>query len=136
MKTALALEAAKKLIEIHEPDVVVLEDVWALGSRRGPRLRRLQSLITNHAEGQSLELHHLSRVQIRACFKATGAATRYEIAQAIAAHIHAFERRLPPPRQIWEAEDKRMSLFDAAALALTFYSQERNEFARFEKHAA
>ena len=86
-------------------------------------MRRLQSLVANHAKGQALEVCTFTRNEIRECFKATGAATRYEIAQVIASQIHAFSHRLPPPRKPWKSEDSRMGLFNAAALVLTFYCQ-------------
>lgn len=123
-KNALTLEAAKKLIEIHQPDVLVLQDVSAPESRRTERIRRLHRLIASHAEGQAIEVCRYTRKQIKAYFKDSGATTRYEIAQVIAAQIHAFGHRLPPVRHIWESEDSRMSLFDAASLALTFYSEQ------------
>jgi len=48
-------------------------------------------------------------------------ADRRSLALVIAQHIPAFERYLPPPRKPWMSEDARMGLFDAAALALTFF---------------
>ena len=42
------------------------------------------------------------------------------IAEAIVKHVPAFARYLPPVRKPWMSEDKKMGLFDAAALALTF----------------
>jgi hypothetical protein len=33
----------------------------------------------------------------------------------------ALGRFLPPPRKLWKSEDARMGIFDAAALALTFF---------------
>ena len=43
------------------------------------------------------------------------------VAEAIAKHIPAFERYVPPPRKPWMSEDSRMGLFDAAALGLVFF---------------
>jgi|SRR5690348_15036174 hypothetical protein len=58
--------------------------------------------------------------------------TTYCIARAqfIASHIPVFQPLLPPPRKIWNSEDARMSIFDAAALALTFFDAEA--VSRFE----
>jgi len=53
--------------------------------------------------------------------KAIGVTNKRQLAEAIAARIPAFERYLPPPRKPWMSEDSRMNLFDAAALALTFF---------------
>jgi len=50
--------------------------------------------------------------------------TKDTIAAAIAKHIPAFERFLPPPRKLWKSEDARMGIFDAAALASRFQRME------------
>jgi hypothetical protein len=47
--------------------------------------------------------------------------TKGGIAETIAKHIPAFDRFLPPRRKLWMSEDVRMGLFDAAALAFTFF---------------
>ena len=41
-------------------------------------------------------------------------------------HIPAFEAFLPEPRKWWNSEDPRMGLFDAAALALTFFHSSKS----------
>lgn len=122
-KNARSLEAAKHLIERLQPVALVLESAADAQYRRGERIRRLQRLIANYAQGQSLEVYAYTRNDIRECFKAVGAMTRYETAQVIASQIHAFSHRLPPPRKPWKSEDARMGLFNAAALVLTFYGQ-------------
>jgi hypothetical protein len=58
---------------------------------------------------------------VRQQFAYLGSVTKDAIAMAIAKHIPAFERFLPRPRKPWESEDARMGIFDAAALALTFF---------------
>ncbi len=122
-KNARSLEVAKALIDQHQPDVVVLEECTGPYSRRAQRVHRLLKLIANYAAGQTVEVHTYTRANIRDCFKAVGAKTRYEIAQAIASQVAAFGHRLPPLRKIWMSEDVRMGLFDAASLAMTFYSR-------------
>lgn len=123
-KNALALDATKKLIERLQPDVLVLQDFSCIHSRRGKRICRLQRLIMSYAVGQAIEVHSYSRKHIRECFKSVGAVTRYEIAQAIASQVHALRHRLPPVREIWQSEDARMGLFDAASLVMTFYHRD------------
>jgi hypothetical protein len=126
-KNARSLEAVKQLIERAQPDILALEDCRGPYDRRSLRIARLQRLIKGYAEGQAVDVHAFTRKDIRQCFKASGAVTRYEIAQAIAAQVHAFGHRLPPVRKIWKSEDARMSLFDAASLVMTFYcGAERN----------
>lgn len=122
-KNARALDIAKKLIEQHRPDVLVLEECTGPHSRRGLRVHRLLNLIANHAAGEAIEVHTYTRANVRECFKAVGAVTRYEIAQAIASQIAAFGHRLPPVRKPWMSDDVRMGLFDAASLAMTYYAR-------------
>ena len=122
-KNARSLEIAKALIEQHQPEVLVLEECTGPHSRRGLRAHRLLNLIANYAVGEAIEVHTYTRTNVRECFKAVGAITRYEIAQAIASQIAAFGHRLPPLRKPWMSEDVRMGLFDAASLVMTYYSR-------------
>jgi len=128
-KNALALEAAKRLIERLQPDVLVLQDLSGPDVHRAERIHRLQRLIASHAEAQAIEVHRYRRKDIQECFKSVGAVTRYEIAQAIASQVHALGHRLPPKRKIWNAEDPRMSFFDAASLVMTFYCLDSHQLA-------
>jgi hypothetical protein len=116
-----SLASAQDLMDRIRPDVLVLEDLDDGHARRSSRIRRLHSLLVNYAEGQSLEIRRYSKASVNTAFKSVGATSRYEIAQAIAARVAAFENKLPASRKSWESEDPRMILFDAAALALTHY---------------
>ena len=121
-KNARALEALRGLVDLLQPDALVLQDCTGPQARRAERIKRLHKLIGHFAAVQSIDVHAYSRAQVRDCFSKVGARTRFEIAQAIASQVHAFGHRLPPVRKIWQSEDPRMSLFDAAALAMTHYS--------------
>lgn len=121
-KNVEGFRAASRLIERLQPDVIVLHEYAIPGVRRSQRVRRLQHLIATYAYAQAIDVRRYSRRDIADVFKKLGAATRYEIAQVIAGHIHAFGYRLPPPRKLWMTEDPRMSLFEAAALALTYFA--------------
>jgi hypothetical protein len=114
--------AARALIDHLKPDVVALPiETSSTGGLSG-RAKRLLKLIGNHALGQSIDVVRYSRANVQACFENTGALTRYEIAQAIASQIPAFAHRLPPVRRTWDREAPRLYLFDAAALAMTYYA--------------
>ena len=123
---ARCLAAARSLIERTKPAVVVLPDHSATPAREPERIKRLHRLLANYTDGESIELCRYTRAHIRECFAGVGAVTRYEIAQAIAAQVHAFGHRLPRVRRIWDPEDPRMYLFDAAALVMTHYSSPRS----------
>ena len=120
-KNAKCLEAIAALIEAHHPDAIVLEDPTAHGSHRQPRIRRLVRAVATYAQDQVFDVSVFSRSTVRECFESFAARTRYEIAVSIARRITAFERFLPPPRKGWNSEHSNMSIFAAAALALTYY---------------
>ena len=64
---------------------------------------------------------------IRTFFSEYDAITKYQIATTIAQWLPEFEPRLPPFRKPWMSEDYRMSIFDAVALALTFFYFDNNK---------
>ncbi len=121
-KNAKVLDDVKALIELYHPAVLLLPDVDGGKVRRAARIRRLSRMLGHLALSEQIEVHHFTRADIRACFASVGAVTKYEIAKAIALQIPAFEHRLPRVRKLWMSEDPRQSLFDAAALGLTYYA--------------
>jgi hypothetical protein len=125
------MEATKVLIDRCQPDVVVLPRHRSKPNRRMRPMHRLEQRIATYAASQAIECHHYSREEIRMCFRDSGAITRYEIAQTIAAHVPALSHRLPPMKKLWQSEDGRMDLFDAASLVMTHFCH-TNGFPRAE----
>jgi len=121
-KNARSLAVVEKLCEALKPDTIVIEDSVTAPSRRQERIRRLLDLIAAYAETENLTLVRYSRRKVRTTFRHAGAITRYEIAQAIASYIPALANRMPPIPKLWQGEDHRLALFDAAALALTHFA--------------
>jgi len=121
-KNSKTLEAIKKLIDRYRPEVLVIEDTIDGGSRRTSRIRKLYRMLVHFAEAEYVDLHRCSKTEVKTCFASVGAGTKYEIAKAIAIQIPAFAHRIPRFRKPWMSEDPRQSLFDAAALGLTYYA--------------
>jgi hypothetical protein len=121
-KNARFMKIAAGLIDLYQPDVVLLEDPTSPRLRRAPRIERLTRAIESLARDQQIEVHRYARPAVQKCFVQFGARTRYEIAVTIATRVPAFERFLPPRRKLWMSEDARMGIFRAAALALTYYN--------------
>jgi hypothetical protein len=119
-KSALTLLAIKKLIREYRPERLVIEEAGK-GSRRGVRIRALYRDLNVLARREQIPVSRLTNEQVLATFANENARTRPEIAQAIAARLPVFAPKLPPERKIWMSEDPRQSLFDAAALGITFF---------------
>lgn len=121
-KNPRVLKQIRVLIEQYPPDALVIEDCAVKGSRRSPRIRRLYRSIEALAASEAVEVHCYSRAQLRQCFsEGFGASTKQEIAQAIVTLLPELAHRVPPVRKLWQSEDPRMGIFDAAALVLAFF---------------
>lgn len=121
-KNARSLEIVMQLCKTLRPDTLVIEKSEPGVSRRTDRIRRLHALISGFAEAENLTLVRYERATVKQTFREAGAISRREIAQAIASYIPAFEHRMPRVNKLWQSEDLRLSIFDAAALALTHFA--------------
>jgi hypothetical protein len=121
-KQSQCLRHIEKLLIRYEPDAVILQDMSAAGTPRAPRIQKLNSAVEELCERIGLPTYKFSRSEVRNAFSYLGIVTKQSIAEAIAKHVSAFERYLPPVRKPWMTEDARMGLFDAAALAWVFFS--------------
>jgi hypothetical protein len=117
-KNAEVLRKVRELFHFYHPNVVVLEDCEGYGSRRAKRIRTLINLVHAHAVEEGTSTACFSRPEVRACFRLE---TKRQIAEAIAREFPELEPRLPPVRKIWMSEDRRMGIFDAISLAVTFF---------------
>ena len=125
-KNKRSVARVSELLGRYQLDTVVLQDTSPDGTRRINRVRRLNQAIALLAETESISVVAYTRADVRACFAADGFATKQQIAESIAKRIGMFERLLPPPRKLWNSEHPRMGLFDATALALTYYARNEN----------
>jgi Holliday junction resolvasome RuvABC endonuclease subunit len=116
-----AFQKIRELLAFYRPDVLVLENCQGRGSRRAKRIQTLINLMTAHAAEERIAIASFSRSEVRACFSSTGSTTKRRIAESIAREFPELEPRLPPVRRIWMSEDSRMSIFDAAALGMTYF---------------
>lgn len=121
-KNTKGLAKVSELIERYRPDVLVIEDHGGSGSRRAKRIEEFLGALAELGRGKNIETCRYSRTQIREVFSSYGAVTKYEIAKAVAREFPDFAPRLPAERKIWLPEHPNMSIFDAASLALTYFS--------------
>ena len=116
------LARVNSLFAQYKPNVVVLQNMSHTGTHRPHSIRRINEAIVETAKGYTLPVIFFSRTEVRRTFAYLGSVTKDTIAAAIAKRIPAIEYFLPRPRKPWESEDARMGIFDAAALALTFFN--------------
>jgi Holliday junction resolvasome RuvABC endonuclease subunit len=112
----------ERLLDRYEPAVLVMEAFENGTSRRNARIQQLYRALVHEASVRAIEVPIFDRETIQAAFEKSGAKTRNEIARVIAERVEAFSHRLPPKRKLGNSDDTRQSLFDAAALALTYFA--------------
>jgi hypothetical protein len=107
----------------HRPDILVLQDMSPSGTVRAQRINHLNSAVAKLGVDFGMPVYAYSRDVVLSAFAPLRTANKQSIAEAIAKHVPAFERYVPPPRKPWMSEDARMGLFDAAALGLVFFQR-------------
>ena len=118
-----------KTIRRTRPTAIVFENWRSAHPNRVMPLWRFLKQIADVLDTAGVPVYTYSRDQIRAVFEPIGAYTKQQIAEVLVNRFPELRTRLPRPRQIWDTEDDRMSIFDAASLALTHLSVECHEYA-------
>jgi hypothetical protein len=122
-RSARSIARFERLLDRYAPKVVVFEEFEEHPARRANRIQRMCRQMIGLASGRGLYTPIYSRETIRETFESSGARTRRDIALSVAEQIEVFRRRLPRERKYQgESEDVRQSLFDAVALALTYFA--------------
>lgn len=115
-----SVEGIARLFGRFPPTALILQDMDG-ASNRPAAVRMVNDALAVFAETQGVEVALFTRDQVRESFVGQGLTSRQQVAEAIARRIPMFARLVPPPRRLWEAESRRMGIFDAAALVQTFY---------------
>jgi Holliday junction resolvasome RuvABC endonuclease subunit len=120
-KNKRSFKHIKKLITYYHPDLVILEEPAGKGSRRCRRVEKLIDQVSLFAKLQKIPVQKYSRDRVREVFSMFGVRTKHEIAIKISEWLPVLSSRMPPKRKPWMSEDRRMNIFDAVALVLTYY---------------
>jgi Holliday junction resolvasome RuvABC endonuclease subunit len=122
-KHSRCVASIDKILNHYQPDIMVLQDTSRTGTHRARRVTNLNTAVATLASSRGIPVYAYSRDEVSSVFGELGLPNKHSMAEAIAKHIPAFERYVPPPRKAWMSEDARMGLFDAAALALVFFQR-------------
>jgi hypothetical protein len=120
-KHARSLQQIKLMLAYYRPDVVIVEDYQDRSCRRCRRVRELIRDIAVLAMKQKIRTRSFCRREVQTAFSSSNAITRYAIAGVIIQQLPALAPWRPPVRKPWMSESHRAVIFDAVALALTFF---------------
>ncbi len=121
----------RELLDAYRPDAVVVRSLDD-AKMDYPRLTLLIDDIARLSTERRIACQRYSRKDVCASFSHHGAKTKHEIARAIAKQLPELEVEFPRYRQNFMHEHYRMYIFDAAALALTFFDREQNSPSVYE----
>jgi len=122
-KNEWCLNKVNSLFDLHMPEVVVLQNMSDRGAHRAPRIQELNERIADLADRRGMVVHKYSRAKVLDYFVEVGASTKQKIAERIGKLVPALNLFMPPQRKPWMSEDPRMGIFDAAALAWTYFQE-------------
>jgi len=112
------------LIAQYKPDALVIEDPSEAKTPRRVALGTFLIQLSEHLEDSGVATRLYRRSEVMRAFSSIGARTKADIVLALADRFPELASRVPRPRQIWESEDARLSIFDALALAMLHLSVE------------
>ena len=107
------------LIEEYELSAVVLKQ-WTKDAN-GKRAR-MRKAVVRQADLRRIPVRLLPRSVVGNAF-AGDDRNKYTIASALAQRFPELAAKLPPKRKIWQSEDYRMSVFDAAAVGVAYFDK-------------
>lgn len=121
VRVPLADKIAALLQEI-DPQVVVLKAPPERIKLNRAKTQKALTCIREVADRLHIRTRQFTRRAAKNPFGIDSKLTRYQIARALAQRFPELAQVLPPKRKPWETEDCRMSIFDAAALAMTYFT--------------
>jgi hypothetical protein len=107
------------LLDLWRPAVLVLHNPSKKSRKPNSKKDKLLERIVTEAGSRRI----MVRLLVKSSADQGEILTKYENAGRVAEHFPVLRRALPPKRQIWESEHYYMSIFDAAALALSCFKQ-------------
>ena len=110
----------KRLIALIENNQV--ETVLSYSTHKRPQqIQRNIASLQEICKSQAVKCKILPKEEVHSLFESFGAQTKYQRARLVASHIPDLTHKLPPPRKPWMSEDLRMSIFESACLAITYF---------------
>ena len=118
---AVRVPVYKKFAELmndSSPSAIVVRKASVESGKKAA----MRQALAMQAEKHHILVALLSRRVIKSSFVGSNR-NKYTIAVALAKQLPELAPKLPPQRKIWKSEDYRMSIFDAAALGVAYFSR-------------
>lgn len=115
------IRVTKNLVDLYQPDVLVVEDPDAKFCELRPRSKKMIRSIAAAMRRKGVKLILVSRHSVRLSWRARGVKRKEAVAGQIAKLFPAIEYLVPRPRKVYETEVRRIHIFDAISLVLNAF---------------
>jgi hypothetical protein len=119
------------VLDKFTPSAVVIRE---RETARNTKKAKILTTIERLARSRRIPVRLISRGDVNRAFVGYES-NKYEVASALAKQFPALASRLPPKRKIWQSEDYRMGIFDAAAVGVAYFTR-RSRLRRSNDDAA
>ena len=110
----------QRILQSYSPSTVVMRMYRSLGTGENNGRQVLTTAIKAAAVASRITVVGLRPATIRSFFDSRHARTKHEIAYTVSKLLPELAWKLPPQRKLWQSVHYRMSIFDAAAVAVTY----------------
>jgi len=111
-----------QLLDQYQPSTLVLERFGKNDSHRGERIRTLARTMRGFASNRDMDTPVYGKEEVSSEMTGNPKASRHAVACVVAGRLPVLNHELPDARRLWESENNRRSLFDAAALGITHHA--------------
>ncbi len=118
--TIPASEKFAALMDDSSPSTIVLKKRDSETKKRA----EMRNELVREATKRRISIRSLSQNGVKNAFPDCNC-NKYTIAAALAKQLPELAPKLPSVRKIWKSEDYRMSIFDAAALGVAYFSRRK-----------
>ncbi len=121
---AVKVPAREKLLALLDeftPSVIVIRERETRGNTKNSQLL---SILEKHVRSRRIPVRFITPRDVNRAFVGFES-NKYEVASALAQQFPTLASRLPPKRKCWQSEDYRMSIFDAAAAGVAYFTRRK-----------
>jgi hypothetical protein len=114
-------EKLAAIFDEFDPATVVLADQVP---HRSKRTSKIGEALQKEAVKHGISVRFVTPGTVKKAFAGCDS-NKHEIASALSQQFPVLASMLPPKRKIWQTECYRMSMFDAAALGVAYFSRRK-----------
>lgn len=114
------------LLNDFAPSALVLKQEETRAEQRNRKLRNILDLIRKEAGSDGIPVRLIRCQGVKKVFGNQCRMTKHQMATLLAELLPDLAWKLPPKRKLWESEDYRMSIFNAAALGVVYFRKPAN----------